>query len=117
MKKYLFVATLMFGVTAGNISDLTAEEPGKQLWTQMHMQKKLGKQVSCASCHTADLKQAGKHLRTGKRIEPMALSVNPERLADPAKVEKWFRRNCKWTWGRECTAQEKQQIMVMMKAS
>ncbi|HCS12500.1 MAG TPA: hypothetical protein DIW28_01710, partial [Zetaproteobacteria bacterium] len=42
-----------------------------------------------------------------KRIEPMAPSVNPERLTDPAKIEKWFGRNCEWTIGRDCTAQEK----------
>jgi len=26
---------------------------------------------------------------------------------DAAKTEKWFLRNCKWTMGRTCTAQEK----------
>ncbi len=37
----------------------------------------------------------------------MAVSVNATRLSDPKKVEKWFLRNCKWTFGRECTPQEK----------
>jgi hypothetical protein len=37
----------------------------------------------------------------------MALSVNPARLTDAKTVEKWFRRNCRWTLGRECTPQEK----------
>ena len=62
---------------------------------------------SCASCHGKDLSQPGRHAKTGKPIEPMALSVNPARLSDPKKVEKWFRRNCRWTLGRECTLQEK----------
>jgi hypothetical protein len=37
----------------------------------------------------------------------MAASANPARYSDPAKVEKWFRRNCNEVLGRECSAQEK----------
>ena len=62
---------------------------------------------NCSSCHGANLGEPGKHIKTGKRIEPMSGSVNPTRLNDPEKVEKWFRRNCRWTLGRECTPQEK----------
>jgi hypothetical protein len=40
-------------------------------------------------------------------IKPMAPSVNPGRYQDGKKIEKWFLRNCKWTFGRECTVQEK----------
>ena len=65
-----------------------------------------GKPVSCASCHTDSPKQAGR-TRVGKPIEPLAPSVNRERFTDAAKVEKWFRRNCKDVLQRECTAQEK----------
>lgn len=61
---------------------------------------------SCASCHTANPKQAGQ-TRVGKRIEPLAPSVNPQRFSDAAQVEKWFRRNCLDVLGRECTPQEK----------
>jgi len=61
---------------------------------------------ACTSCHGLDPKAAGKTL-TGKRIEPVALSVSPTRYADPAKVEKWFKRNCNEVLGRECTALEK----------
>jgi len=61
---------------------------------------------ACTSCHGLDPKAAGKTL-TGKRIEPVALSVLPTRYADPAKVEKWFKRNCNEVLGRECTALEK----------
>ncbi|MDT8283273.1 MAG: DUF1924 domain-containing protein, partial [Gammaproteobacteria bacterium] len=57
---------------------------------------------SCASCHTKDLTSAGKHIKTGKLIKPMAISSNAERLTDSKKVEKWFKRNCLWTMGREC---------------
>jgi hypothetical protein len=40
-------------------------------------------------------------------IEAMAISVNPQRFSDEAKVEKWFGRNCKDVLERACTAQEK----------
>ncbi|WP_298395149.1 DUF1924 domain-containing protein [uncultured Azonexus sp.] len=61
---------------------------------------------ACTSCHGNDPRAAGKTL-TGKLIEPMALSVSPGRYADPAKVEKWFKRNCNEVLGRECTPLEK----------
>lgn len=62
---------------------------------------------SCASCHGADPRAAGRHARTGKVIDPLAPAVNPARLSDTETIEKWFRRNCEWTWGRACTPQEK----------
>lgn len=61
---------------------------------------------ACTSCHGNDPRAAGKTL-TGKRIDPMALSVSPGRYADSAKVEKWFKRNCNEVLGRECTPLEK----------
>ncbi len=70
---------------------------------------------SCNDCHGTDLSQAAKHAKTGKRIEPMAPSVNPERLTDMAKIEKWFKRNCKWTLGRACTSQEKGDFLVFLR--
>jgi hypothetical protein len=65
-----------------------------------------GQAVSCASCHTANPRQAGQ-TRVGKRIEPLAPAANPQRFTDAAKVEKWFRRNCQDVLLRECSAQEK----------
>ena len=35
---------------------------------------------SCTSCHTDSVHVDGRHERTGKIIEPMAPSVNPQRL-------------------------------------
>ena len=61
---------------------------------------------SCTSCHGKDTRSAGR-TRTGKTIDPVALSVTPTRYTDPAKVEKWFKRNCTEVLGRECTPQEK----------
>jgi mono/diheme cytochrome c family protein len=61
---------------------------------------------SCTTCHGKDTQGAGRAL-TGKTIEPVAVSVTPTRYTDPAKVEKWFKRNCTEVLGRECTPQEK----------
>jgi hypothetical protein len=61
---------------------------------------------SCTTCHGKDTRGAGRAL-TGKTIEAVAVSVTPSRYTDPAKVEKWFKRNCTEVLGRECTPQEK----------
>ena len=61
---------------------------------------------SCTSCHGKDPRTPGQTL-TGKAIEPVALSASPTRYADPAKVEKWFKRNCTEVMGRECSPREK----------
>lgn len=61
---------------------------------------------SCTTCHGKDTRSAGRAL-TGKTIEPVAVSVTPTRYTDPAKVEKWFKRNCTEVLGRECSALEK----------
>jgi mono/diheme cytochrome c family protein len=74
-----------------------------------------GETRSCSTCHGADPRQPGRHPRTGKRIEPLAPSANPQALADEGNVEKWFARNCKWTWGRECSAQEKGDLVEYLK--
>ena len=80
---------------------------GEELWKQTFENNKSKQKRSCTSCHTDNLRAIGKHIRTKKTIEPLAPSVNKERLTDIKKIEKWFKRNCKWTMGRECSPQEK----------
>ncbi|MFO1056552.1 MAG: DUF1924 domain-containing protein [Dongiaceae bacterium] len=70
---------------------------------------------SCSTCHTADPTKGGE-TRAGKKIDPMAVSVSPDRFTDPAKVEKWFRRNCQTVLGRECTPLEKGDFIAFMSA-
>lgn len=79
---------------------------GQQFFTNRH-----GREWSCASCHGATPVQPGKHAATGKTISAMAPAFNPERFTDPAKTEKWFRRNCNDVVGRECTAAEKADVL------
>jgi len=100
-------ASLMarYAQTAGvPVSGLSAKR-GETLYRTEHPGRN-GPMVSCASCHTANPKQAGR-TRVNKVIEPLAPAANPERFTDAAKVEKWFRRNCMDVLQRECSAQEK----------
>ncbi len=87
---------------------------GKTMWTKEFAQADGSKPRACSSCHTSDIRQPGKHIKTGKPIEAMSPAINPERLTDAAKIEKWFGRNCKWTMGRECSAQEKGDFLSFM---
>jgi cytochrome c553 len=75
-----------------------------------------GEKMSCATCHGNDFGKSGKHHRTGKVIEPMSMQVNAERYSEVKKIEKWFKRNCKDAWGRECTAQEKADFLTFLLA-
>jgi Domain of unknown function (DUF1924) len=89
---------------------------GERLWERDTIDPKTGKARRCALCHTTDLRRMGEHATTGKAIQPMAPSVNPKRLSDRAKIEKWLLRNCKWTLGRECTPQEKGDALTMIRS-
>ncbi|AFL76268.1 DUF1924 domain-containing protein [Thiocystis violascens] len=88
---------------------------GKAGWTREYPASDGSAARSCATCHGRDLTQPGRQANTGKVIEPLAPSVNPKRLTDPAKIEKWLLRNCKWTLGRECTATEKADFIAYIK--
>ena len=82
---------------------------GEQLFQTVH-----GGEWSCASCHTANPLAAGKHAKTGKTIAPLAPAANPERFTSLATAEKWFKRNCNDVIGRECTAQEKGDVLAYL---
>ena len=81
-------------------------ERGQKLFTTRQ-----GRDWSCSSCHGAVPVQTGKHASTGKPIAALAPAVTPARFTDPAKVEKWFRRNCNDVLGRECSATEKADVL------
>lgn len=72
------------------------------------------KEWSCSSCHGNTPTGTGKHASTGKAIQPLAPAANAERFADPAKTEKWFRRNCNDVLGRECSAGEKADVLAWL---
>ena len=78
----------------------------KRDWTK-EVKNEEGETSSCSTCHGTDLTKAGSHEKTKKVIEPMSHKVNAERITEEKKIEKWFKRNCKEVWSRECTVQEK----------
>ena len=113
------------GAAAGGLGDLLADyrvqgagpfsaEQGSRMWEQSVPAPDGRGTRSCTTCHTTDLRRPGRHATTGKLIEPLAPSVSPKRLADAKTIEKWFLRNCKWTWGRTCTPQEKGDLLSFL---
>ena len=87
-------------------------ERGKTLHTQTFTGGKPDT-PACTSCHGKDVRGTGK-TAAGKSIDAMAASVTPTRYTDPAKVEKWFKRNCTEVLGRVCTPQEKGDWLTFM---
>lgn len=73
-----------------------------------------GGEWSCASCHTQDPCASGKHAKTEKEIRPLSPVTDPRRFTDPAKVEKWFRRNCNDVVGRVCTPLEQGDVLAYL---
>ena len=69
---------------------------------------------SCTSCHTDDPRQPGRNAKTGRTIDPVAVSVKPKRFTDLDEVEKQFGRDCETVLGRACTAVEKGDYITFM---
>jgi hypothetical protein len=82
---------------------------GQAFFTATH-----GREWSCSSCHGEPPTAAGRHASTGKSIQPLAPAFNAERFSDPARVEKWFRRNCNDVVGRECSTAEKADVLAWL---
>ena len=82
---------------------------GQVLFNQRH-----GGEWSCASCHGTPPTAQGKHASTGKAIAPLAPAFNAKAFTDTAKVDKWFKRNCKDVLSRECSAQEKADVLAYL---
>jgi hypothetical protein len=128
--RFLSVAAALAvsGVVAGAMADTPAsflerlnaearsagEGPGNAARGQEFFNQTHGNEWKCASCHGAIPTGKGEHAVTHKVIEPMAPAFNPQRLTDAAKVEKWFRRNCKDVVLRECTAREKADVLAWL---
>jgi hypothetical protein len=84
-------------------------ERGKTFFGSKH-----GGEWSCATCHNAPPTQEGKHPNTGKVVPVLAPAFNAQAFTDTAKVDKWFRRNCKDVLSRECTAAEKADVLAYL---
>ena len=107
-------------ILAGYAADLRAASPdfsgfsaarGRALYFGPHAG---GKPEACADCHAANPTAPGRHYKTGRDIEPMAVFANPDRFTDLAEVEKRFARDCKNVLRRPCTAQEKGDFITFL---
>jgi hypothetical protein len=105
-----FQATLLAEARQANPAfKAFSAERGQTFFTATH-----GNDWSCSTCHTRNPAQAGAHDKTKKPIDALAPSANPRRFTDAAKVDKWFRRNCKDVLARECTAEEKGDLLTYL---
>jgi hypothetical protein len=91
-----------------------AATPGRAERGRVFFTSRQGGEWSCASCHGNPPTKPGKHAGTGKSIDPMAPAVNPKTFSDTAKVDKWFRRNCRDVLQRECSAGEKADVLAYL---
>ncbi len=106
---------------AAGASNFSAKA-GQAMWNKEVVAED-GSKRSCVTCHNSDVTKPGKHKKTGKVIAAMAPSVpfvaaeegDEPRYSSAKKIKKWFKRNCKWTYGRECTAQEKGDFLTFLK--
>jgi hypothetical protein len=92
-----------FSAQAGRAGDA---KQGELFFNQKH-----GGKWSCSSCHNAPPVTQGKHAATAKPIKPLAPVANATAFTDTAKIEKWFKRNCKDVLERECTPAEKADVL------
>lgn len=95
-----------FSEQAGRTGDASQ---GELFFTQKH-----GGKWSCSTCHNAPPVTEGKHAATAKVIKPLAPAANPRVFTDTAKVDKWFKRNCKDVLERECSPAEKADVMAYL---
>jgi hypothetical protein len=105
---------LLANYKAEGVTKFDAEKAKKD-WNK-EVKGEEGEMISCNTCHGKDLSKPGQHHKTKKVIEPMSVKVNAERFTDEKKIEKWFKRNCKDVWSRECTAQEKGDFLTFLLA-
>ena len=86
-------------------------ERGEKLFTSKN---KGGVFESCADCHTAEPTRTGRDQMAEKSMPALAPAANAKRLTDAYRVETAFRLNCKDVLSRECTAQEKADVLTWL---
>lgn len=73
-----------------------------------------GKEISCVTCHSNNLRTSGTNSKTNKAIEPLSPTVNKTRLTDLKEMKKWLKRNFNDVYKREGTAQEKGDVLTFI---
>ena len=89
---------------------LLADTPDPREEIIAHKSKVLCRQChvinDCEHPHPKDAKQ--------RKIAPLAPSANPKRLTNFEDVEEFLKPNCEMVIGRECTTQEKGDIIAWL---
>ncbi len=91
-----------------------SQQAGRVIWYGTHISDQVPRRRSCTDCHGQNLTDSGTHLSTGKTIAPISPQINSGRLTQSKKISKWLLRNCKWTLGRECSVQERGDLLTFL---
>jgi uncharacterized protein (DUF1800 family) len=107
---------------------------GQAFYLRKHAVEGMG-EVSCASCHNPDPRRAAEAHRdeipcrachvlfsrqpegqrpTRRELRPLAPAANADRFTNEWRTEYWFAYNCKLLLQRECTAQEKGDLITWL---
>ncbi len=71
--------------------------------------------IPCRACHVIDETEHPNPTEAKKRIiEAFAPVSNARRFTDYAKVEKWFKLNCRYLLKRDCSAREKGDLIAWL---
>jgi cytochrome c5 len=116
----LAASLTLFGAHAATPQDLlagyvaqsgtpAAAARGEKFFAQTH-----GREWSCSSCHGARAHRPASTPPPASRSTRWRRRATPQRFTDPAKTEKWFRRNCNDVLGRECSAGEKADVLAWL---
>lgn len=101
------LASIYTTVAKGTNPDFVpSAEDGKTFFNQK-VKAANGKETACASCHTANPANSGKHIVTGKSIRPLSPVVNNKRFSDYDKVETQFTKHCNEILGADCKTTDK----------
>ncbi|MDP2152068.1 MAG: DUF1924 domain-containing protein [Methylotenera sp.] len=106
-KKYIRIAQTVNPEFVSSVTD------GKMFFNRK-IKMPNGKEMACASCHTTNPANPGKHALTGKAIEPLSPAVNNKRFKDLDKVEEKFTEHCNEIIGTDCTAAEKANYIIYL---
>lgn len=73
-----------------------------------------GRVFSCSDCHNDNPSKMGEHNTLGDPIKPLAPSANPNRFSDVQKSAKGFNKHCTDLYGKDCSAQEKADLITYL---
>jgi hypothetical protein len=107
-KKYVTIAKTVNASYAG-----TSTMDGKMFFIRKFKTPD-GKEAACASCHTSNPANTGRHIVTGKSIAPLSPVVNAKRFNDLDKVEEKFTEHCNDIMGTDCSAAEKANFIAYL---